>query len=325
MSIIAGLVFGQEPVPLSDVAGVISSKLFGATSNVSSISEQIVWNLRVPRIVLACIVGGGLSIVGVAMQALIRNPLAEPYILGISGGASAGASLFYLGFLPPIISSVLSLSVAAFAGGLLAILLVFFVARVDRQISVARLLLAGVAVSALMGAVTTFVTMMSPDPNKLRAMLFWLLGSLNGASWSTVVVPTIVVGLGTAILWILSRYLDAILLGEEPAFNLGVPVEEIKKLLIVLSALITGILVSAAGSIGFVGLVVPHIVRSFFGITHRVLIPLCFLVGAVFIVLADLASRSLLEASTFPIGVVTAICGVPFFLYLLRRKEYRFG
>ena len=325
LSLTAGLVFGQEHVPLSDITGVLSKKLFGANSDINQISMQIVWNLRVPRVLLACIVGGGLSIVGVAMQALIRNPLAEPYILGISGGASAGASLFYLGFLPPVISSVLSLSVAAFVGGFLAIVLVFFVARVDRQISVARLLLAGVAVSALMGAITTFVTMMSPDPNKLRAMLFWLLGSLNSASWSTIVLPAIVVTAGTIVLWILSRHLDAILLGEEPAFNLGVPVEDVKKLLIVLSALVTGILVSAAGSIGFVGLLVPHIVRSVFGVGHRILIPMCFLVGAIFISLADLASRSLLEASTFPIGVVTAICGVPFFLYLLRRKEYRFG
>ena len=320
-----GLLFGQEPVSVSDVFRVIRSHIFGGPVFDDLVSDQIIWNLRLPRVLLGCAVGGGLSIVGVAMQALIRNPLAEPYILGISGGASAGASLFYLGFLPPVISSVLSLSIASFLGGLLSIIMVFVVARVDRQISVARLLLAGVAISALMGALTTFVTMMSPDPNKLRAMLFWLLGSLNNASWSTVVLPVLVTVIATGVLWVLSRHLDAMLLGEEPAFNLGVPVERVKQVLIVLSALVTGILVSSAGSIGFVGLIIPHIVRSVFGITHRRLIPLSLLCGAIFVILADLVSRSLIESVTFPIGVVTAICGVPFFLYLLRRKEYRFG
>ena len=311
-ALFVGLLFGQEPVSVSDVFRVIRSHIFGGPVFDDLVSDQIIWNLRLPRVLLGCAVGGGLSIVGVAMQALIRNPLAEPYILGISGGASAGASLFYLGFLPPVISSVLSLSIASFLGGLLSIIMVFVVARVDRQISVARLLLAGVAISALMGALTTFVTMMSPDPNKLRAMLFWLLGSLNNASWSTVVLPVLVTVIATGVLWVLSRHLDAMLLGEEPAFNLGVPVERVKQVLIVLSALVTG-------------LIIPHIVRSVFGITHRRLIPLSLLCGAIFVILADLASRSLIESVTFPIGVVTAICGVPFFLYLLRRKEYRFG
>lgn len=322
---VGGLLVGQEFITPAEVIACLRSHLLGGPAPVDLISDQIVWNLRLPRVLLASAVGGGLSIVGVAMQALIRNPLAEPYILGISGGASAGASLFYLGFLPPVVSSVLSLSVASFLGGLLSIVLVFVVARVDRQISVARLLLAGVAISALMGALTTFVTMMSPDPNKLRAMLFWLLGSFNNASWQNVALPLLATIAAGIILYILSRHLDAILLGEEPAFNLGVPVESVKKVLIVLSAFVTGILVSAAGSIGFVGLIIPHIVRSIFGVSHQKLIPLSLVIGAIFMVLADIISRSTIEAVTFPVGVVTAICGVPFFLYLLRRKEYTFG
>lgn len=324
-ALMAGLLAGQESIAPANVWSALVSNITGEDSNQNLVTSQIVWNLRLPRVLLAAAVGGGLSIVGVAMQALIRNPLAEPYILGISGGASAGASLFYLGFLPPVISSVLSLSVASFIGGLLSIIMVFVVARVDRQISVARLLLAGVAISALMGALTTFVTMMSPDPNKLRAMLFWLLGSFNNASWQNLMLPLTATAGGSVILFVLSRHLDAILLGEEPAFNLGVPVESVKKTLIVLSAFVTGILVSAAGSIGFVGLIIPHVVRSLFGIAHRRLVPLSLIIGAIFMVLADLISRSAIEAVTFPVGVVTAICGVPFFLYLLRRREYTFG
>ena len=267
--------------------------------------QRIVWRLRMPRALLALIVGGGLSIIGVAMQTLVRNPLAEPYILGISSGATAGASLFYLGFLPPLISRTLSMPIAAFVGGLLSITIVYLVAR--------------------MSSITSFVTFSSPEPDKLRAVLFWLLGSLNGTRWELLPIPTITAGLGLLLMVSLTRPLDALLVGEEPAHNLGVPVELLKRLLIVLAALVTGTLVATSGAIGFVGLIVPHAVRLTVGVTHRRLVPLSFAAGALFLLWADVAARSILPGQELPVGILTALCGVPFFLALLRTGNYQFG
>ena len=281
--------------------------------------RQIVWTLRMPRVVLALAVGGGLAVVGVAMQALVRNPLAEPYILGASSGASAGAALFFLGFLPPLVSRAASMSVVAVAGAWLAVLAVFAAARRGPTLSTTRLLLAGVAMSALLGSVTAFVTYASPDPDKLRAVLFWLLGSLSRARWSTVWAPLAVSAASVAALWALARPLDLLSTGEEAAASLGVPVERLKKALVALAAVATGVLVASAGVIGFVGLIVPHAVRLVSGATHGRLVPLAFAGGALFLLLADLAARTVLPGQEVPVGVLTAICGVPFFLALLRR------
>lgn len=289
------------------------------------VALRIVWDLRLPRVLLALLVGGGLSVVGVAMQALVRNPLAEPYVLGISSGASAGASLFYLGLLPPVLGQALSMPLAAFLGGLLAIGIVYAVAYTGMRLSVARLLLAGVAMSALMASITSFITFSSPDPGKLRAVLFWLLGSLSGTQWSDLGAPLATTVAGTGLLLVLARPLDAMLVGEESAYHLGVPVEQLKRLLIVLSALMTGTLVAVAGAIGFVGLIVPHAVRLVVGVGHRRVVPLAFGGGALFMVVADLAARTLLPEQELPVGILTALCGVPFFLVLLRRGSYGFG
>lgn len=313
------------PVTWDDVYRVLWHHLTGNGALPDPIADRIVWHLRLPRVLLALCVGGGLSVVGVAMQTLVRNPLAEPYILGISSGASAGASLFYLGFLPPLLSRGLSLPLAAFAGGLLTISVVYLVARTGSRLSVARLLLAGVAMSALMASVTAFVTYASPDPQKLQAVLFWLLGSLNNTHWSMLPLPSATVAASLALLLILARPMDVLLLGDEPAHSLGIPVEVTKRLLIVLAALVTGTLVASSGAIGFVGLIVPHAVRSILGVTHRRLLPMSFLAGALFLLWADVAARALLPGQELPVGVVTALCGVPFFLVLLRRSEYAFG
>lgn len=281
--------------------------------------RTIVWSLRLPRVVLALAVGGGLAVVGVAMQALVRNPLAEPYILGASSGASAGAALFFLGFLPAVVSRTVTMPVAAVGGAWLAVAAVFAVARRGPTLSTTRLLLAGVAMSALLGSVTAFVTYASPEPDKLRAVLFWLLGSLSGTVWQEVWGP-VVVSLGTAaVLWALARQLDLLSTGEEAAAALGVPVERLKRQLIAVAALATGVMVASSGVIGFVGLIVPHAVRLTAGATHRRLVPLAFVGGALFLLLADLAARTVLPAQEVPVGVLTALCGVPFFLVLLRR------
>jgi len=325
LSIGVSVTLGSESVALGDVYHVLWHGLTGRGAPPDPVVERIVWRLRMPRALLALLVGGGLSIIGVAMQTLVRNPLAEPYILGISSGATAGASLFYLGFLPPLISRTLSMPIAAFLGGLLSITIVYLVARKATHVSVARLLLAGVAMSALMSSITSFVTFSSPEPDKLRAVLFWLLGSLSGTRWELLPIPAITSGVGLVLMIGLTRPLDALLIGEEPAHSLGVPVELLKRLLIVLAALVTGTLVATSGAIGFVGLIVPHAVRLTVGVTHRRLVPLSFAVGALFLLWADVAARSILPGQELPVGILTALCGVPFFLALLRTNNYQFG
>jgi iron complex transport system permease protein len=325
LSVGVSVTLGSESVALGDVYHVLWYELTGRGAPPDPVVERIVWRLRMPRALLALLVGGGLSIIGVAMQTLVRNPLAEPYILGISSGATAGASLFYLGFLPPLISRTLSMPIAAFLGGLLSITIVYLVARKATHVSVARLLLAGVAMSALMSSITSFVTFSSPEPDKLRAVLFWLLGSLSGTRWELLPIPAITSGLGLGLMIGLTRPLDALLVGEEPAHSLGVPVELLKRLLIVLAALVTGTLVATSGAIGFVGLIIPHAVRLTVGVTHRRLVPLSFVVGALFLLWADIAARSILPGQELPVGILTALCGVPFFLALLRTNNYQFG
>lgn len=322
LSLGAGVAIGSVSIPVADLWRALLNPSAGGEPDFAS---TVVWQLRLPRVLLAFFVGGGLSIIGIAMQALVRNPLAEPYILGISGGASAGASLFFLGFLPSLISTAITMPVAAFVGGLVSIFIVYLVARTRTHISVTRLLLAGVAVSALMGAVTAFVTFASPEADRLRTVLFWLMGSFSGSRWSMLPLPMVVSLGGLAVLLIVSRSLDTFLLGEERAWNLGIPVEALKKLLLVMAALVTGPLVAAVGAIGFVGLIIPHIVRMLLGVTHVRLLIVSYFLGGTFLIWADIAARRLVPGQELPVGVLTALCGVPFFLWLLRRNTYQFG
>lgn len=325
-SLLAAISIGAEDVPFNSVIHALRTHMFGDVSPAElAIDARIVWLLRAPRALLAVAVGGGLAMIGVGMQTLVRNPLAEPYILGISSGASAGLSLFYVGLLPSFAGAFVTRTTAGFAGGLAAIIIVYLIARSGRTVSVSRLLLAGIAMSSLMGAVSSFVTFASPDPGKLRAVLFLLLGSLHGATWEALVIPYLVSVGGLIMLIMMSRTLDAMLLGEEAAHSLGVSVEAAKRALIVLAALVTGSLVAVAGPIGFVGLIIPHSVRIFTGVTHRRLLPLSFAAGGIFLIWTDLVARTILPAQDLPVGILTALCGVPFFLYLLRRQRYAFG
>jgi len=326
VTVVAGLWFGSESIPFDHVLAVLRQRFLGSGGvELPAGVTEIVWDLRFPRVVLAALVGGGLAVIGVAMQALVRNPLAEPYILGVSAGASTGASLFYLGFLPPLLSKALSMPLAAFVGALLAMTIVYLVARSGSNLHTGRLLLAGVAVSALLAAMTSFITYASPDPNRVRAVLFWMLGSFSGARWDVLVLPAIASLGGCAVLLLSTRALDALLLGDEPALGLGISVESTKKLIIFVTAFTTGCLVSASGIIGFVGLIIPHAVRLVAGVTHRRLVPVSYIVGAAFLVWADLAARTLVPHEELPVGILTAICGVPFFLVLLRNAKRVFA
>lgn len=319
-----GMAFGSVSLPLGFTLQTLVDATFGNVPADGNRLADIVLQIRLPRTLAAFVVGSGLSMVGVAMQALVRNPLAEPYVLGISGGASAGASLFYMGLIPTFIAARIDISLAAFLGALLSISVVYLVARGGGRLSVSRLLLAGVALAAFMAAISAFVTIASEDANKTRAVLFWLMGSFHDITWSDLPLAATVTLLGGLVLMSLSRPLDALLSGEEPARSLGVRVEGLKKGLILLSALVTGVLVSISGAIGFVGLIIPHSVRSMFGISHRWVLPGSILLGGIFMVLADTLSQVMLPGQQLPVGIVTALCGVPFFLMLLRRTNYQF-
>ncbi|EJM55789.1 ABC-type Fe3+-siderophore transport system, permease component [Pseudomonas sp. GM49] len=283
-------------------------------------AELILGQIRLPRSLLGIAVGSVLALSGVAMQGLFRNPLADPGLVGVSGGAAPGAALAIvggslLGGLPPAIEPYL-LSVSAFAGGLIVTAVVYRFGRRDGQTDVATMLLAGVAMTAMAGAgLFTYLA----DDATLRTLTFWNLGSLNGASYPRL-WPLLIVTLGVA-LWLPRRAaaLNAMLLGESEARHLGFDIERIKLELVLCTALGVGAAVAAAGLIGFIGLVVPHLMRLLVGPDHRVLLPASLLAGASLLLLADLAARLLLAPAELPIGIVTALIGTPFFLYLLVR------
>lgn len=280
-------------------------------------AEGIVWGMRLPKVLVAACVGAGLSLVGIMMQAMTKNSMADPYLLGISSGASAGATA-------AILLGVLSVGTGAFAGAMLSSVLVFLLAGASGRASATKLILSGVAVSSLFSAVTNLLIFMQSNDKKLSAVLFWMTGSLAGVAWADVLPVVLSLAVCVVVLLLIHRALDALLLGEEMAVTVGVDVPKLKVLIIVLSALVTGIMVSVSGTIGFVGLIVPHIARTLVGTAHRRLIPFAALLGGIFLIWADAIARVVVAPSELPIGVVTAFIGAPFFLLLLRKSRYSF-
>lgn len=291
------------------------------TGGGSATHRDLVLGFRLPRLLLASILGGGLALAGATFQALLRNPLAEPYILGVSGGAAVGAVIVLALGLTTLASWTLPL--AAFAGALLAIAVVFRVATAaGRALDVRVLLLAGVVTGAFFSAVISFILAVS-DARTVRSAVLWMMGSTAGADWQTVAVAAAYT-LPTALVLIgLARPLNTLAVGEETALYLGTDVERVKRIAFAAASLVTAAGVAVAGVIGFVGLVVPHALRLVVGSDLRILLPLCFLVGAAFLTTADTLARVLLSPTEIPIGVVTAFVGVPIFLVLLRRSTFR--
>lgn len=299
--------------------GLTTGEVFAALRGEGDLNvRRIVVDLRAPRAVMAILVGGGLSLAGAVFQALLRNPLAEPYILGISGGAATGAVLALAMGLTASLSW--ALPAAAFTGALLAIVLVLRVAATpDDGVDVRVLLLAGVVVGAFFTACMSFVLSVS-DARTVRSTVLWMMGSLAGADWRTVSMVTLYTLPAAVLLVGLARPLNLLAIGEETAGYLGANVERVKRTAYVLGSLLTAAGVAATGVIGFVGLIVPHGVRLLVGADYRILLPLSFLAGAVFLTLADVAARTILSPAEVPIGVITAFVGVPLFLLLLRRS-----
>lgn len=309
VALLASIRFGAVSL---DTAEAVEALLGGG----SEVDRSIVRGLRLPRAMLAFLVGGGLAISGAVFQALLRNPLAEPYILGISGGAATGAVLVLaLGWTA---AGSWALPVAAFAGALVAIALVFRVASAaDRTLDVRVLLLAGVVVGAFFAAVIAFVLSISDAPT-VRSAVLWMMGSMYGADWKDVLVVAGYTLPSAVALLAIGRALNLMAIGEETASYLGTDVERVKRVAFGVASLITAAGVAVAGVIGFVGLIVPHGVRLVIGPDHRALLPLSFVAGAAFLTLADLGARTMLSPTEIPIGVITAFVGVPLFLFLLR-------
>jgi len=311
-------------VLLTMLAGVCVFSLFAGAVRVpfTQMLQSGIIRLRLARIILAIVAGIGLSVAGVIFQALLRNPLAEPYVLGVSSGAGLGAALAII--LGASVLSTWTLPAMAFAGAIGTILLVYTLARrAGGVVPVHTLLLSGVIVSAVFGSILMFIVSVCPSEN-LHNVVWWLLGSLQIFDWALLRIVSIVVVCGLAITLLFARDLNVMTLGEEPAAHLGLNVEQTKKLFFVVASLMTGATVAACGLIGFVGLIVPHSVRLVIGPDHRRLVPASALTGAIFLVLTDSFARTVIAPVEMPIGVVTAFLGGPFFLFLLRRRKHSY-
>lgn len=289
-----------------------------------SYMEGIVWGMRFPKVIVAACVGAGLTLTGILMQAMTKNSLADPYILGISSGASTGATTILLMGSIPFLGTI-SVQAGAFAGAMVSSVLVFILAGTSGKFNSTKLVLSGVAVSSIFSALTNLLIFISPDKRKVNSALFWMTGSFASAEWEDVLPAVFTLVTIFVISMLLTNSLDTLLLGEEIAVTVGVNVQALKIVIILVSSLSTGVMVSMSGVIGFVGLVVPHISRSLVGTVHRRLIPFAMLLGGIFMVLADMFARIVVAPSELPIGVVTALLGAPFFLFLLRKSGYSFS
>lgn len=314
-SVVVAVTIGPADLSVGEVWGSIWAHLTGTQSPLTVLRDGIVWELRVPRILTAAAVGAGLALVGAIMQALTRNQLADPYLLGISSGASLGAVTVLL------LGVAVFLPLAAFAGAILALAATLALAGAFGRITPTRTVLAGVAVSSLAAAITSFVIFWAGAADAYREVLSWLLGSLAGARWDAVLIAGVAVLVLGIPLALTGRLLDAFALGDTTAASLGIPVQGVRWTLLGAGALLTGALVAVSGSIGFVGLVLPHAVRLLVGPGNRALLPLAALTGAVFLVWADTLARTVFEPRELPVGIVTAIIGAPVFAALLARRR----
>ena len=327
-SILAAVTFGSASISIKDVYSVILYELF----HFDSLSEfakgpihDIIWFIRLPRILLAVAVGAGLSICGIIMQAIVKNPLADPYIMGISSGASLGATLAILLGVGMVTFGSNYVGVIAFMGAFLASLAVVTVANAGGRANSIKLLLTGYAVSMICSALSSFIVYFANNREGMHTITFWLMGSLGAAKWMNLpVIYCIVLG-GIFFFMTQTRTLNMMLLGDESAITLGKDLHRWRQLYLLITSLLVGYIVFSAGMIGFVGLLVPHVVRMFFGTDHKKIIPIAVLVGAIFLIWSDVLARTLIPGSELPIGLLISVIGAPVFMYLLVRKSYGFG
>ena len=320
MTFVLCLGFGAERISFFQVVSILAQGPFLQSENLEFPRHIILWQVRVPRILLAFMVGGSLAAVGASLQALLRNPLADPFVIGISSGAALGASVAILFGVGLSTLTLLVLPFCAFLGALLSILVVYRIAVSYGSFSIHALLLGGVVLNAIFSALVLFLTTLA-DPYKASGVYAWLMGSLTGPDFQTVLVLAGYLLLGIFVLVSQASALNLLTLGEEAARSLGVEVERVKRVVFTASALLTGAVVAFSGLIGFVGLIVPHAVRLMFGADHRLLLLASGILGGMFLMVADTVARTLLSPAEIPVGVVTALVGGPIFLYLLVQRR----
>jgi iron complex transport system permease protein len=310
------MTFGSVAIPLDTLLRIVVAKISGAeiAHMWSPTWETILFDIRLPRVALAALVGGALATSGATYQGLLRNPLADPYLIGVSAGAGLGATI-------AIVFSFGAIAVCAFVGAIGATMLIYMLARAGGRTTPTTLILAGVALGAFLSAITSFLMFRSDSAFRTQQIIAWMMGSFALSSWQSVAVMLPYLGIGWLVLYLNARVLNVLQLGDTQAQQLGVPVERVTVLLVAAASLITAAAVATSGIIGFVGLIVPHAVRLVWGPDHRFLLPMSALIGAAFLIGADTLARTLLSPSELPVGIITAFCGAPFFLYLLRRNK----
>lgn len=322
LSAVCALAFGSEMLPVSTVVDVVHSRFGGPPVTRSELA--IVWGIRAPRVLLGLAVGAGLAVAGAVVQTLVRNALADPHLLGVSSGASVGATaVITTGLFAGV--GVWALSFGAMIGALGAAILVFTIATLQGGITPLRLVLTGTVTASALSAIASFLVLRTNDSQAAQSVLFWLLGSLAGASWDKLWAPVIVVFLLTAAVFALHGWLDALAAGPDVAASLGIPVRTLRNVLFGVLAALVGTMVAVSGAIAFVGLVIPHVTRMLVGARHRVVLPAAALIGASFLVWVDVVARTSLRPTEIPLSVVTGVIGAPLFLLLLGRRRYRFG
>ncbi len=304
---------GSVKIPVKDVIDVLFA------GEIKPSHAFIVKQVRLPRVLLSAIVGGTLSVIGASFQAIFKNPMADPYVMGVSSGAAFGATLGIVFGLGVSFAGLNVISFMAFLGALLTVLLVYNLAKIGNKVSTMGILLAGIVANAILSAIISFLMILFH--NDIDKIVTWTMGSFNGASWEQVKLLVLPVSLGLIYLLSQSRALNAMVMGEEVAQNLGVNVERLKKSTLIIASLLAAFAVSVSGIIGFVGLIVPHLFRMIFGANHKVLIPVSFVGGALFLLICDTLARSVVPNMEVPVGIVTAIFGGPFFLFLLQRQK----
>ena len=328
-SIILGISFGAVDIPPYDVYRVFLYKVFGIKiGNLDEILNStlfdIIWGVRMPRVLLGAFAGMALAMVGVIMQATIQNPLGDPYILGLSSGASLGATFSILIGFSGVLSSF-GAPLGAFLGALIASIFVYFLAKIGGRITPFKMILAGMVISSICSSLTSLIIFLSKDNEGIRTVNFWMMGSLAGAQWSNIVLPIAISVIPLIYFFTQYRNLNLMVLGDETSITLGLNIERHRKIYMILSSLITGVIVSVCGTIGFVGIMIPHIVRLIFGTDHKTLLPFSALVGAIFLIWADVIARCAINNMELPIGIITSVIGAPFLLWLMvkgtREKE----
>lgn len=332
ISLVVAVTFGTMPLPVQDVYGVLYYKVRHALTGAQvpapwapgSALHDVVWLIRLPRLVLGAAVGAALALSGVVMQAIVKNPLADPYVLGISSGASLGATVAALFGVGAVLGSR-SVGMMAFLGALAVSFAVVFLANLGGRATAVKLLLAGSALSAVCGAFSNFAIYLRNDDRAPAQIIRWTMGGLGAANWQDNAVMALAVLAATLFFATQSRALNLMLLGDDSAVTLGTDLHLRRIAYLVVTALLVGLAVYNAGTIGFVGLVVPHAVRLLLGSDHRRLVPISTLTGAIFLVWADVACRTVLPGNELPIGILTSLLGAPVFLYLMVRYRYGFG